>query len=78
MPKPDFALRTRPLKEVEPALKQLKRVVLFHMDEIVQEMPPTFCVCGRGERKKRSKTKKMIQHDGVLGMVPLRLRWLER
>lgn len=63
MPKPDFALRTRPLKEVEPALKKLKRVVLFHPDEIVLELPAKFCICGKGERKKGPKTKKMIQCD---------------
>lgn len=61
MQKPDIALRTRPLKEVEPALKKLKRVVLFHPNEIVEETPATFCVCNKGERKRGDKTKKMIQ-----------------
>ena len=63
MPKPDLALRTRPLKEVEPALKKLKRVVLFHPDKIVRELPPRFCVCNKGERKRGEKSKLMIQCD---------------
>lgn len=67
MPKPDFALRTRPLKEVEPALEKLKRVVLFHPDKIVQELSPVFCVCGKGERTKGPKSKMMIQCDSCWG-----------
>lgn len=61
MPKPDLALRTRPLKEVENALEKLKRVVLFHPDEIVLEVPAKYCVCGQGERKGGKRTKLMIQ-----------------
>lgn len=49
MPKPDLALRTRPLREVAPALKLLKKVVLFHPSPIVQELPAQFCVCRKGE-----------------------------
>lgn len=63
MPKPDKALRTRPLKEVEENLKQLRGVVLFHPDPIVQALPAKMCVCGKGERKRGGKDDRMIQCD---------------
>lgn len=66
MPKPDKALRTRPLKEVELYLKQLKHVVLVHPDPIVLEMPTKMCVCGKGERKRGRKDSRMIQCDECL------------
>ncbi len=63
MPKPDKALRTRPLVEVERSVKKLKRVVLFHPDPIVLEMRPKMCICGKPGRKRGDKTKMMIQCD---------------
>jgi hypothetical protein len=61
MPKPDLALRSRPLKEVQPAIEQLKRVVLIHPEEIVVEMESKFCICSKPERQQGSKTRMMIQ-----------------
>jgi len=63
MPKPDKALRTRPLVEVKPAVEKLKRVVLFHPEEISLELAAKMCVCGQDERTSGGKTKKMIQCD---------------
>jgi hypothetical protein len=76
MPKPDKILRMRPLKEVVTAVQKLKRVVLFHPDEIVIELPAKMCICGKGERKRGDKTKMMIQceecwewfHYGCVGL----------
>lgn len=61
MPKPDKVLRKRPLKEVGPALAQLKKVVLFHPDPIVKELEPVYCVCKKGERLAGGRSKVMIQ-----------------
>lgn len=66
MPKPDFALRSRPLKEVDAAMKLLRLVVLFHPDEICKAVPAKYCVCGKGERKAGAKSLKMIQCDECL------------
>jgi len=63
MPKPDKALRTRPLVEVKPAVEKLKRVVLFHPEEISLELMAKMCVCGQDERTSGTKTNKMIQCD---------------
>jgi hypothetical protein len=63
MPKPDKWLRSRPLKEVESALLKLKRVVLFHPDPIVQELPHQYCVCKKGENAKNDESAHMIQCD---------------
>ena len=63
MNKPDKALRGRPLVEIEDAVGKLKRVVLFHPDEIVQELKPKMCVCRKDERKGGKLSKFMIQCD---------------
>lgn len=63
MGKPDKVLRSRPLKEVPDALAQLKRVVLFHPEPIVQGVKAKYCVCRQGVRKTGKKTKKMINCD---------------
>lgn len=63
MPKPDKSLRPRPMKEVEAILSKLKRVVLFHPDPIVEELPPQYCVCKKGETTKHGKEAQMIQCD---------------
>lgn len=63
MPKPDKALRSRPLKDVEAALAQLKRVVLLHPDPILLELDQKLCVCRKGERKRGGKDMRMIQCD---------------
>ena len=63
MNKPDKALRGRPLVEIEDAVGKLKRVVLFHPDEIVQELKPKMCVCRKDERKGGKLSKLMIQCD---------------
>ena len=44
-------------------MKQLRRVVLLHPDELVRAVPARFCVCGKGERTKGKKSKQMIQCD---------------
>jgi hypothetical protein len=62
MPKPDFALRTRPLQEVEDAIKQLVNVILFHPDQMSSPLPSVYCVCGKGEQQMEGgKQKEMIQ-----------------
>lgn len=61
MPKPDFALRTRPLQEVEDAIKQLRNVILFHPDKISLPLPSVYCVCGKGEQMEGENPKDMIQ-----------------
>ena len=66
MPKPDFVLRNRPLREAEAIIAQLKRVVLFHPDPLIRELPPKYCICGQGERKAGKKTKRMICCDECL------------
>ena len=66
MPKPDKVLRSRPLKEVEAALSKLKRVVLFHPDPIVVELPPEYCVCRKEEYKGGKASNEMIQCDACL------------
>jgi hypothetical protein len=64
MPKPDKVLRSRPLKEVNDAVAELKRVVLFHSRPIVEELPAQYCVCRKGEHLARDKGAGMIQCDG--------------
>ncbi len=64
MPKPDKALRTRPLRELEGALSKLKRVVLLHPDPIVQEVPPKYCVCKQVAERKGDHTTTMIACSG--------------
>jgi hypothetical protein len=61
MAKPDKVLRTRPLKEAGPAVAKLKRVVLFHPDPIVVEEPATYCVCKKGEVRRKKDSAEMIQ-----------------
>jgi hypothetical protein len=61
MPKPDFALRTRPLQEVEDAIKQLRNVILCHPGKISLELPSVYCVCGKGEQMVGENSKEMIQ-----------------
>lgn len=61
MPKPDKVLRSRPLKEVNDALSKLTKVVLFHPDPIIMELPAKYCVCKKGERQGGKKSLKMIQ-----------------
>lgn len=61
MPKPDKVLRSRPLKEVGAALVDLKKVVLFHPDPIVEELERVYCVCRKGERYSGTGSKGMIQ-----------------
>jgi hypothetical protein len=61
MPKPDFALRSRPLKDVEECLKKLKSVILFHPDELAMKVEAKYCVCGHGEHKSGQKSHRMIQ-----------------
>jgi hypothetical protein len=53
MPKPDKVLRFRPLKEVERAVSQLKRVLLLHPKPIVEELPAQYCVCKKGAQKRQ-------------------------
>jgi hypothetical protein len=64
MPKPDRVLRSRPLKEVGDAVSKLKRVVLFHPQPIVEELPHQYCVCRKGEHVSREKSADMIQCEG--------------
>lgn len=64
MPKPDKVLRFRTLREVPAALKQLKRVVLFHPQPIVEKKDPVYCVCRKGERLRGKKPKEMVQCVG--------------
>lgn len=61
MPKPDKALRSRPLKEVDAAIAKLKCVVLFHPKPIVEILPPQYCVCKQGERTKGEGSLRMVQ-----------------
>lgn len=61
MPKPDRVLRSRPLAEVGDAVQKLKKVVLFHPSPIVVELAPKYCVCGKGEHLKNSKSDRMVQ-----------------
>jgi hypothetical protein len=61
MPKPDKALRSRPLEEVGAAVSKLRKVVLFHPDPIVLELPHKYCVCGKGERSSGKKSRDMVQ-----------------
>lgn len=61
MPKPDKALRSRPLQEVGAALERLKKVVLFHPDPIVVEMPPKYCVCKQGADRGGDRSLNMVQ-----------------
>lgn len=61
MPKPDKVLRKRPLVEVKGAVEKLKKVVLFHPDPIVTEVPLKFCVCRKGEVKKGKRSGGMVQ-----------------
>ena len=64
MPKPDKVLRSRPLKEVNDAVARLKRVVLFHPEPIVLELPAKYCVCGKDEHIAGKQPGMMIQCDG--------------
>lgn len=61
MPKPDKVMRFRPLNEVGEAISKLKQVVLIHPKPIVEELPPKFCVCGKGVVKKGKRSKNMVQ-----------------
>jgi hypothetical protein len=61
MPKPDFALRTRPLQEVEDAIKQLRNVILFHPDKISTLLTSIYCVCRRRADHFGANNKGMIQ-----------------
>ncbi len=63
MQKPDMVLRSRPLKELPGAIEKLKRVVLFHPEEIVVQLGVKMCVCVKGERKGGKKTTEMTQCD---------------
>ena len=58
MAKPDLLLRSRPLRDVAPALELLTKVVLFHPEPIAKELVAQYCVC----RKARSDG--MVQCDG--------------
>ena len=66
MGKPDLVLRSRPLREVEPALKLLKGVVLFHPDPIVQELPSKYCFCRKPELRKKEAVGEMIECETCL------------
>lgn len=66
MPKPDMVLRNRPLHEAEEVMARLKRVVLFHPDPLIMKLDSTYCVCGKGVRKRGKKTKRMICCDKCL------------
>ena len=61
MPKPDFALRYRPLKDAEECIKQLRSVVLFHPDELSMKIETKYCVCAQGEVKIGQKSNRMFQ-----------------
>ena len=61
MPKPDRVLRFRPLREVGAALSKLKRVVLFHPKPIVEELPPQYCICRKGEHIGGKRSRAMVQ-----------------
>ena len=61
MPKPDKVLRSRPLREVPDAIAKLKKVVLFHPDQIVEELEPKYCVCGKGEHVNGHQSDRMVQ-----------------
>jgi hypothetical protein len=64
MAKPDIALRARPLKEVNDAVAERKRVVLFHPEPIVVQLPAKYCVCGKDEHISCAEPGAMIQCDG--------------
>ena len=64
MQKPDKVLRFRPLKEVKAALAKLQRVVLFHPKPLDEKLPPEYCYCKDGERKRGTKSKSMVQCVG--------------
>lgn len=61
MPKPDKVLRTRPLHEAQEAISELKKVVLFHPKQIVEELRPQYCVCRQDEHRLRNKSGEMVQ-----------------
>lgn len=61
MPKPDKVLRLRPLDELQEAVAMLKRVVLFHPEQIVVERAPKMCVCRKDKRKRGKKTRERTQ-----------------
>ena len=55
MKKPDKMLRHHGLKELEVHVKTLQRVLLFHPEDLVQELPPKYCICNKEKPAKMSE-----------------------
>lgn len=63
MQKPDRLLRSFPLSKALKSMKKLRKIILFHPDQLGIEIENVYCVCRKMDEKPKEKTSKLILCD---------------